>query len=270
MILDDLVAAARRRMERDMQRMSAKDVMQQALSLRETELSRTDGADNAFQFEKKLTKPGVQFICEVKKASPSKGVIAESFPYKEIAKDYEKAGAAAVSVLTETDYFLGSDHYLEEIHQTISLPLLRKDFTVDAYQIYQAKLLGASAVLLICGILEEKQMASFIEVCDSLGLSALVEAHDEEEVRMAEAAGARIIGVNNRNLKDFTVDIKNSLRLRKLVPEKVLFVAESGISTPEDIKALEEGGVSAVLIGETLMRAKDKKAMLDVLRGKIS
>ena len=210
----------------------------------------------------------MQFICEVKKASPSKGLIAEHFPYVDIAKAYEAAGAAAISVLTETDYFLGDDRYLRQIYDAVQTPLLRKDFTVDAYQIYQAKTLGAGAVLLICAILDEKRIRSFIEICDSLGMSALVEAHDAEEVRMADSAGARIIGVNNRNLKDFTVDIGNSLRLRELVPGDTLFVAESGISTPEDVRALREGGVNGVLIGESLMRAKDKKAMLDYLRGK--
>ena len=210
----------------------------------------------------------MQFICEVKKASPSKGLIAEHFPYVDIAKAYEAAGAAAISVLTETDYFLGDDRYLRQIYDAVQTPLLRKDFTVDAYQIYQAKTLGAGAVLLICAILDEKRIRSFIELCDSLGMSALVEAHDAEEVRMADSAGARVIGVNNRNLKDFTVDIGNSLRLRELVPGDTLFVAESGISSPEDVRALREGGVNGVLIGESLMRAKDKKAMLDYLRGK--
>lgn len=186
----------------------------------------------------------------------------------DIAKAYEAAGAAAISVLTETDYFLGDDRYLRQIYDAVQTPLLRKDFTVDAYQIYQAKTLGAGAVLLICAILDEKRIRSFIELCDSLGMSALVEAHDAEEVRMADSAGARVIGVNNRNLKDFTVDIGNSLRLRELVPGDTLFVAESGISTPEDVRALREGGVNGVLIGESLMRAKDKKAMLDYLRGK--
>lgn len=241
--------------------------------MRETELAQAEkGAVNteniSFRFEKNLRQKEMQFICEVKKASPSKGLIAEHFPYVDIAKVYEAAGAAAISVLTETDYFLGDDRYLRQIYDAVQTPLLRKDFTVDAYQIYQAKTLGAGAVLLICAILDEKRIRSFIELCDSLGMSALVEAHDAEEVRMADSAGARIIGVNNRNLKDFTVDIGNSLRLRELVPGDTLFVAESGISTPEDVRALREGGVNGVLIGESLMRAKDKKAMLDYLRGK--
>lgn len=273
MILDDLVAASRKRMERDMKRAPLEYIKKRAESVRETELAQAGkGAVNteniSFRFEKNLRQKEMQFICEVKKASPSKGLIAEHFPYVDIAKAYEAAGAAAISVLTETDYFLGDDRYLRQIYDAVQTPLLRKDFTVDAYQIYQAKTLGAGAVLLICAILDEKQIRSFIEICDSLGMSALVEAHDAEEVRMADSAGARIIGVNNRNLKDFTVDIRNSLRLRELVPGDTLFVAESGISTPEDVRALREGGVNGVLIGESLMRAKDKKAMLDYLRGK--
>lgn len=272
MILDDLVAATRKRMERDMKRAPLEYVQKRAEGVRETELAQAakgvvDTSKISFAFEKNLRQAQMQFICEVKKASPSKGLIAEHFPYVDIAKEYEAAGAAAISVLTETDYFLGDDRYLRQIYETVQIPLLRKDFTVDAYQIYQAKILGASAVLLICAILDEEKIRAFIEVCDSLGMSALVEAHDEEEVRMASSAGARIIGVNNRNLKDFTVDIHNSLRLRALVPGDILFVAESGISTPEDVKALREGGVNGVLIGESLMRAKDKKAMLDYLRG---
>lgn len=273
MILDDLVAASRKRMERDMKRAPLEYIKKRAESVRETELAQAEkGAVNteniSFRFEKNLRQKEMQFICEVKKASPSKGLIAEHFPYVDIAKAYEAAGAAAISVLTETDYFLGDDRYLRQIYDAVQTPLLRKDFTVDAYQIYQAKTLGAGAVLLICAILDEKQIRSFIEICDSLGMSALVEAHDAEEVRMADSAGARIIGVNNRNLKDFTVDIRNSLRLRELVPGDTLFVAESGISTPEDVRALREGGVNGILIGESLMRAKDKKAMLDYLRGK--
>lgn len=273
MILDDLVAAARKRMERDMKRAPLEYIKKRAESVRETELAQAEkGAVNteniSFRFENNLRQKEMQFICEVKKASPSKGLIAEHFPYVDIAKAYEAAGAAAISVLTETDYFLGDDRYLRQIYDAVQTPLLRKDFTVDAYQIYQAKTLGAGAVLLICAILDEKRIRSFIEICDSLGMSALVEAHDAEEVRMADSAGARVIGVNNRNLKDFTVDIGNSLRLRELVPGDTLFVAESGISTPEDVRALREGGVNGVLIGESLMRAKDKKAMLDYLRGK--
>lgn len=223
---------------------------------------------NAFTFENAIkASKDMAFICECKKASPSKGLIAEEFPYVDIAKDYEKAGATAISVLTEPKWFLGSDKYLEEISSTVSIPCLRKDFTIDPYMIYQAKASGASAVLLICAILNTDELKEYINVADSLGLSHIVEAHDEKEIESAMDAGARIIGVNNRNLKDFSVDIGNSGRLRSLVPKETLFVAESGIKTREDVAKLESIGVNAVLIGETLMRASDKKAMLSELRG---
>lgn len=221
-----------------------------------------------YPFEKALSKDGMSFICEVKKASPSKGVIAEHFPYREIAGEYEKAGADAISVLTEPFYFRGSDEYLREIRETVSIPLLRKDFTVDEYMIYQAKLIGADAVLLICAILSDMQLQEYAGLAHDLGLSALVEAHDEEEVGRALKSGAGIVGVNNRNLKDFTVDITNSVRLRRLVPKEVLFVSESGMKTREDIVRLEENGTNAVLIGETLMRSADKAAMLRQLSGR--
>lgn len=221
-----------------------------------------------FHFERALVAPGdIHFICECKKASPSKGLIAPDFPYLEIAKQYEAAGASAISVLTEPKWFLGSDDYLRKIAAEVQTPCLRKDFTVDPYMIYEAKLLGASAVLLICALLDTKTLASYIEIADSLGLSALVEAHDEAEVASAAAAGARIIGVNNRNLKDFTVDIHNSIRLREYAPAGMIFVAESGIRTPEDVENLRRHGVNAVLIGEQLMRATSPKAEIDRLRG---
>lgn len=224
-------------------------------------------ADTGFPFEKALSAPGMSFICECKKASPSKGLIAPDFPYLEIAKSYEDAGASAISVLTEPQWFLGQNTYLQEIVQAVHIPCLRKDFTVDDYMIYEAKVLGASAVLLICSLLSEEQIRDSIKLCDSLGLSALVEAHDADEIEMALRAGARIIGVNNRNLKDFTVDIHNSGRLRSLVPPEVLFVAESGIKTRADVAVLEEMGGNAVLIGETLMRSEHKKQLLADLKG---
>ena len=220
-----------------------------------------------FSFEKALRSPGVSFICECKKASPSKGLIAPEFPYLDIAREYEAAGADAVSVLTEPKWFLGRDEYLAQIAAAVKIPCLRKDFVVDEYMIDQAKTLGAAAVLLICAILDEPHLRDYIARCDELGLSALVEAHDEAEIETALRAGARIIGVNNRNLKDFSVDTGNSGRLRSLVPDGVLFVAESGVSTAADVAALREAGVDAVLIGEALMRAPDKRAKLAELRG---
>jgi len=224
--------------------------------------------DQPFLFEQALRKPGISFICEVKKASPSKGVIAEDFPYEQIALEYEEAGADAISILTEPFYFKGSNEYLEKIRKKVSIPLLRKDFTVDEYMLYEAKKLGADAVLLICAILSPMQLAEYAGIARELGLSALVEAHDEKEVDMALKAGAGIIGVNNRNLKDFTVDIQNSIRLRALVPKNILFVSESGMKTREDIARLEADGTDAVLIGETFMRSRDKAAMLKSLAGR--
>jgi len=239
----------------------------------ETEMRRQAEAmdsDTGFPFEKALAAPGISFITEVKKASPSKGLIAPDFPYLEIAEDYQKAGASAISCLTEPKWFQGSDQYLKEIAEHVSIPVLRKDFTVSPYMIWQAKTLGASAVLLICAILDEKELKEYREIAAGVGLSALVEAHDEKEVDMALRSGARIIGVNNRNLKDFTVDIRNSERLRKLIPEDIIFVSESGIRTADDVARLRKNGTDAVLIGETLMRSRDKKGMLDALRGGIS
>jgi indole-3-glycerol phosphate synthase len=256
-ILDKLADHARERVEAAKRELSAEHIKKLAL-----ELPKGD-----FEFEKALKKDDIAFICECKKASPSKGVIAEEFPYLSIAKEYEAAGADCISVLTEPKWFLGSSDYLREIAANVSIPCIRKDFTVDEYMIYEAKLLGAKAVLLICSILTEEQIREYIGVCDELGLSALVEAHDEAELRTAVAAGARIIGVNNRNLKDFSVDTGNSRRLRELAPANVSFVSESGVQSAEDIRLLREAGVNAVLIGETLMRAADKKAKLAELKG---
>ena len=224
-------------------------------------------ANTGFPFRKALSGDEISFICEVKRASPSKGLIAPDFPYLDIARDYERAGASAISCLTEPFWFKGRDEYLAEISNAVTIPVLRKDFTVDEYMIYQAKTLGASAVLLICSILSKEQLSEYLGIAHSLGLSALVEGHDEDEVRTALSVGAGIIGVNNRDLRTFTVDINNSARLRKLVPPEVLFVSESGIKTAADIEALRSNGTNAVLIGETLMRSPDKKAALDELRG---
>lgn len=256
-ILEQLAGYAHIRTERAKKRMPLEKIRQQALAFPRGE----------FSFEKVLKKPGISFICECKKASPSKGLISPDFPYLKIAKEYETAGADCISVLTEPKWFLGSDSYLQEIAGVVSIPCLRKDFTVDDYMIYEAKVLGASAVLLICSILSEEKIKEYISLCDELGLSALTEAHDEREINMALNAGARIIGVNNRNLKDFSVDTENSCRLRKLIPQDVLFVSESGVSCAGDVTRLREIGADAVLIGETLMRASDKKARLAELRG---
>lgn len=258
MILDEIAAATRIRVAKEKEEVSLEEVKAKALSME---------AGREFPFEKALKKDGISFICEVKKASPSKGLIAKDFPYLQIAKEYEAAGASAISVLTEPQYFQGSKEYLREIAQEVSIPVLRKDFTVDAYQIYEAKILGASAVLLICAILDEDTLKEYFQLADSLGLSAIVEAHTREEVEMALRAGVRVIGVNNRNLKNFEVDITTSQKLRSLVPAEYVFVSESGIRTPQDIQALREHQVDAVLIGEAFMRSHHKKEELARLRG---
>ena len=257
-ILDTLAARARARTEQNKRRISPEHMTELALSM---------DADTGYPFEKAIAAPGISFICEVKKASPSKGLIAPDFPYLTIAREYEEAGAAAVSCLTEPDLFLGSDAYLREIAASVKIPVLRKDFTVEPYMIYEAKVLGASAVLLICAILSDEELIESGKIANALGLSALVEVHDEREAERALKVDRGIIGVNNRDLRTFTVDCGNSVRLRKLVPKERLFVSESGIRTPEDIAVLRENGTDAVLIGETLMRSADKAAELRRLRG---
>lgn len=258
-ILEQLAAYAAQRVAQAKQRISSETVKEQALQL----------PKGSFAFEKALRGEDIAFICECKKASPSKGLIAPDFPYLQIAQEYEAAGADCISVLTEPKWFLGCDAYLKEIASSVNIPCLRKDFTVDDYMIYEAKLLGASAVLLIAAILSEQQIRDYIGVCDTLGLSALVEAHNEAETETALRAGARIIGVNNRNLRDFSVDTHNSQRLRSLIPRDVLFVSESGVTCAEDVQTLRQIGADAVLIGETLMKAADKQQKLKELRGRI-
>lgn len=258
-ILDRLAGYARERVAEAKKTLPTELIRERALA----------AGKGDFAFEKALKKQDLAFICECKRASPSKGLIAPDFPYLEIAKEYEAAGADCISVLTEPKWFLGDDEYLRRIAGSVSVPCLRKDFTVDEYMIYRAKLLGASAVLLICSILSGEQLRKYIGVCDGLGLSALVEAHDQAEAAAAVRAGARIIGVNNRNLKDFSVDTENSRRLRSLIPRDVLFVSESGVKDASDVAKLREIGADAVLIGETLMRAADKKAKLKELKGEV-
>lgn len=256
-ILDEIADYAKERVAKCKEIISPSEMENLALSF--------DKGD--FRFEKALRKADLAFICECKKASPSKGLIDPEFDYMKIAKEYEKAGADCISVLTEPKWFLGSDKYLKEITSNVKTPCIRKDFTVDEYMIYEAKTLGASAVLLICSILSKEQLREYLAICDCLGLSALVEAHDQKEVEMALDVKARIIGVNNRNLKDFSVDTNNSAKLRSLIPQDVIFVSESGVKGPEDIKAIRESGANAVLVGEALMRALDKTAALKELKG---
>ena len=258
MILDKIIEATKIRVAQEKQVESPEAIKAAALTL---------PSATGFPFEAALRQQDFNFICEVKKASPSKGIIAEHFPYLDIAKEYEVAGAAAISVLTEPDFFKGNKKYLQEIASAVKIPVLRKDFIIDEYQIYQAKVWGASAILLICACLDVPMLTKFRELADSLGLSSLVEAHDEHEVQMAIDCGARIIGVNNRNLKDFTVDVQNSVRLRNLVQDDVIFVSESGLETPEDIQVLRDNNIGVALMGETFMRSPNKVEKLAYLYG---
>lgn len=262
-ILNEIAARNRERIEEEKKKIPLSCLLER-IEKRKAEEKATGALPDFYQA---LRKDGMSYICEAKKASPSKGLIAPDFPYLEIAKEYEKAGASAISCLTEPHWFLGADAYLEEIAREVQIPVLRKDFTVDEYMIYQARALGASAVLLICAILDDKELLAYRELTEELGMHALVEAHDEEEVKRALAAGAKIVGVNNRDLRTFQVDMANSIRLRNLAPRDVVFVSESGIKTSADIDRLYSNEVDAVLIGETLMRSADKKAALEELNG---
>ena len=256
-ILDQLADCARQRVATARAARPIEVIRREALALPKGD----------YPFERALSGDDLAFICECKRASPSKGLIAPDFPCLDIAKDYAAAGAEAISVLTEPKWFLGSDAYLREIAAAVPVPCLRKDFTVDEYMLFAAKLLGRSAALLICAILDEARLKDYIQICDGLGLSALVEVHDAAEAETALKAGARIIGVNNRNLRDFTVDAGNSRRLRALIPEDVLFVSESGVKDVSDVRAARDMGADAVLVGEALMRAVHRRAKLAELRG---
>lgn len=297
MILDEIAEKTKKRVAEQKKKVPLEEMKRRALDIVARETNNGSSPYSKFLFRDNLAADGISFICEVKKASPSKGLIAPDFPYVEIAKEYEAAGASAISVLTEPFYFQGSNQFLMDIKKEVNIPLLRKDFTVDEYMIYEAKVIGASAVLLICAILDDEQLASYLQLAHELGMSALVEAHDDEEVRRAIACGAGIIGVNNRDLRTFTVDIMNSVRLRKLIPDmvpakrsqmkestkgstkgpdpfvecsvhqKMVYVSESGIKTKEDIDRLKANGTDAVLIGETFMRSSDKKKLFAELRG---
>ena len=256
-ILQTIAAHARTRVAADRENVSLEELKA---------LCREAGPGQGEKFVSALNRPGLSFLCEIKKASPSKGLISPDFPYLDIARAYEAAGADGVSCLTEPRWFLGSDDIFRQVRRTISLPMLRKDFTVDEYQIYQARLMGANAVLLIVSLLDEKTLGRYLDLCRGLGLAALVEIHDGQEVDTALNAGAEIIGVNNRNLKDFTVDFGNAARLRDRIPPGVLYVAESGLTGRSDAAALKKLGADAALVGEALMRAPDKGAMLASLR----
>lgn len=256
-ILDKLADLSRERAKREQETVSAEELQEQAKAL---------GKGNGEAFLSALKKPGISFICEIKKASPSKGLISPDFPYLKIAAAYEQAGADCISCLTEPEYFLGSDDIFREVREKVSLPMLRKDFTVCEYQLDQARVMGANAALLIVSLMDERTLTAYLEHCEELGIAALVETHDEEEIRKAVSAGAKIIGVNNRNLKDFSVDFGNAARLRDRIPPECIYVAESGVRTPEDVQRLRQIGADAALIGETLMRAEDPAETLKSLR----
>ena len=258
MILDDIIAKQKTRIENEKKEKDIETLKQEVLSL---------PSSKNFFFENSLKNKDFAFICEIKKASPSKGVIVEDFPYTDIAQEYEKAGASAISVLTEPHFFKGNDKYLKDVADIVNIPVLRKDFIIDEYQIYQAKLIGADAVLLICAVLDESTLKNFINIATSLKLSCLVETHNEEEIKKALNCNAKIIGINNRDLKTFTVDINTSLKLRKFIPENKILISESGIKTAQDIKMLKDAGFNGALIGESMMLSKDKKQFLSELRG---
>ena len=277
-ILDQLACHAKERVAEDKKKISPDEMKKLALAgaradgttsgsavsgsgIQTTSCGAMSGAERK-TFYDIISCPGMSFICEVKKASPSKGVIDPEFDYRRIAREYEAAGADAISCLTEPKWFMGSDAVFSEIRAKVSIPMLRKDFVIDEYQLYQAKVMGADCVLLICALLDTETIRQYLAVCDTLGVAALVETHDEAEILSAVSAGARMIGVNNRNLKDFSVDIDNASHLRKLIPDDRLYVAESGVRTPEDAARLKAAGADAILVGEAMMRAEDKTAFL--------
>ncbi len=254
MILDDIIERKKITLEKSGYRF---DALKTAESIKNDRVSDFYGA---------LAKDGLSIIGEVKKASPSRGVIKEDFNPVEIARQYENA-VDAVSVLTEEHFFMGSPDYLTEIHKEVALPILRKDFIISPLQIFEARELGASAVLLIAAVLKEKRvLKEFLDIVHGLKMNALVETHDEKELETAISAGARIVGINNRNLYDFSEDINTTVRLSKMVPDGVLIVSESSIHTPEDIKIVREAGVSAVLVGESFMRCDNIVKKAEVFR----
>jgi indole-3-glycerol phosphate synthase len=207
----------------------------------------------------------IRLIAEVKQASPSRGVLTSNFSPSRLAQTYAEGGAAAISVLTEENYFMGRTEYLAEIKEGVGLPLLRKDFIFDNYQVYESRAYGADALLLIAGILSQGQLNELISLSHSLGLRCLVEVHSESEVEMAVLSETEIIGINNRDLRTFAIDIKTTRRLRPLVPKEKIVVSESGIKSRKDMEKLRKWGVDAVLVGEALITAGDVRAKMNEL-----
>lgn len=249
MILDDIVERRKEQLAREAGEISRASIKSMACD------ALCDYSNIKTKFSAALSEERLGFICEVKKASPSKGLICEDFQPLKIAQEYQHAGANAISCLTEEYYFKGSNKYLKEIAENVNLPVLRKDFIFDDYQIAAAKVMGASAILLIAGILSKSQLADYLDYADSLALECLVEVHDEEELQKVLDTNAHIIGINNRNLKTFEVDLATTGRLAGFIPEDKIIVSESGIKNNEDCRNVKALGADAVLIGETLMRS---------------
>lgn len=260
MILTQIIQSTKERVAKCQKELPLSVLREQAENLHKAK-PYTRSFENALRVENRLS-----FICEIKKASPSKGVINETFPYLDIARAYEKAGANAISCLSEPQYFLGSDEIFTQVREICSIPMLRKDFTIDPYMIYQAKVMGADALLLIVSALDSVQLREFYALAESLGLCVLVETHTGKEIEQALDIDARIIGVNNRDLHTFSVDVQRSLELRPLVPESKVFVSESGISSVQDLRKLQEARVDSVLIGEWFMKAQESIAHIHALR----
>ena len=253
MILDDIVAVKQKKLSDLMQKMPL-DALQKKIE---------DRPANPKDFHHALKKPGISVIAEVKKASPSKGVIKSDFDPETIARQYNEYGADAVSVLTEEDFFLGCNEYLKTVKAVTHIPVLRKDFIIDIWQVYESRMIGADAILLIVGILTDKQLRTYRETAQSLGMHALVEVHNEEELARALDSGTEIVGINNRNLKTFDVSLETTEKLASKISPGKTIVSESGIKNAEDIRYLKQLGVDAVLVGETLMRAGSIKDQLD-------
>ncbi len=220
-----------------------------------------------FPFYDAIKKDGISIIAEIKHASPSKGIITDDFDVRKISQEYKLAQVDCISVLTEPYFFMGDNSYVEIAKHEAKKPVLRKDFIIDEVQIYESKVIGADCILLISAILDMEKLKKFSYIAETIGLNCLVECHNEKEIELAIKSSAKIIGVNNRDLTTFDVDINNSLRLRKYVPSDILFVSESGIKTKKDMDKLKEIKTDGVLIGETFMRSNNKVNQIKLLKG---
>lgn len=259
MIIDDIVASTFERVAENKKRNSIDKLARLAFE---------KPINKDYPFEKALrNKANLAYIMEIKRCVPTKGEITRNFDYKSIAKEYEDIGATAISVMTEPDYFKGDDDFLAEIARIVKIPVLRDDFIVDEYMVYESKLLGADAITLICSVLDEITLMRCLNLAENLGMSAVVEAHSSMQVKKALRVGAKIIAVNNCDLRNFEIDMNNSLELQKMIPEDVIFISRSGVKTYQDICKLEENNVNAVMVGEVLMRSHDKRKTFEILQG---